>query len=181
MIWASPWDYGTCCLGNQQRLRRARASTQSCWSLHNHAVSLEPSLFAHMKYGSRQRVWPKYRTSSPLDGCSCAFEELSLLSTKSTIISWHCSFDPGSTRMIIVMWRKKMAWKINSAVLTTGTIKQGSRYRSPLSPNAKKKYFWHKKNIIWRKQVAKKNRHLRMPLNRQLTSWITYLKSVADQ
>ena len=37
------------------------------------------------------------------------------------------------------------------------SIAQGWRYRSPLSPNAKKKYFWHKKNMVWRKQVAKKN------------------------
>ena len=25
---------------------------------------------------------------------------------------------------------------------------QGLRYRSPLSPNAKKKYFWHKKKLF---------------------------------
>ena len=34
---------------------------------------------------------------------------------------------------------------------------QGSRYRSPLSPNAKKKYFWHKKIWFvenkWRKKI----------------------------
>ena len=67
--------------------------------------------------------------------------------------------------------------------------RQGSRYRSPLSPNAKKKYFWQKKNLFgenkWRKKILlPKNRHhlgCFMSFNRQLTSWITCLKSVADQ
>ena len=44
-------------------------------SLHNRSVSAEPSLFAHMKYGSRWRVWPIIRHLAPLDGCACAFEE----------------------------------------------------------------------------------------------------------
>ena len=35
----------------------------------------EPPLFAHMEYGSRQRVRPKIRHLTPLDGCACAFEE----------------------------------------------------------------------------------------------------------
>ena len=35
----------------------------------------KPSLFAHMKCGSRQRVRPKIRYLAPLDGCACAFEE----------------------------------------------------------------------------------------------------------
>ena len=41
--WASSWDNGTYHIGDQQRL------------------SPEPSLFAHMKYGSRRRVRPKIR------------------------------------------------------------------------------------------------------------------------
>ena len=45
-------------------------------SLHICAVSPEPSLFAHMKYGSRQKFKPKIRHLAPLDGCACAFEEL---------------------------------------------------------------------------------------------------------
>ena len=45
-------------------------------SLRIHAVSPEPSLFAHMKYGSRQKVRPKNRHLAPLDGCACAFEKL---------------------------------------------------------------------------------------------------------
>ena len=38
-------------------------------------VSPEPSMYAHIKYGSRQRVRPKIRHLAPLDGCACAFEE----------------------------------------------------------------------------------------------------------
>ena len=37
-------------------------------SLHIHAVSPEPSLFAHMKYGSRRKVRPKIRHLVPLVG-----------------------------------------------------------------------------------------------------------------
>ena len=46
-------------------------------SLYIWAVSPEPSLFAHMKYGSRRRVRQKIRHLAPLplDGCACAFEE----------------------------------------------------------------------------------------------------------
>ena len=44
-------------------------------SLHIHAVLPEPSLFAHMKYGSRWRVQPNIRNLAPLDGCPCMFEE----------------------------------------------------------------------------------------------------------
>ena len=61
-IWTSSWDYGTYYIGDQRRLSRA------C------AVSSEPSLFAHMKNGSRQRVRPKIRHLASLDGCACAFE-----------------------------------------------------------------------------------------------------------
>ena len=39
------------------------------------ALIAEPSLFAHMKYGNRGRVWPNIRHLAPLDGCTCAFEE----------------------------------------------------------------------------------------------------------
>ena len=44
-------------------------------SLRIRAVSPEPSLFAHMKYGNRRRVRPKMRHLAPLDACACAFEE----------------------------------------------------------------------------------------------------------
>ena len=38
-------------------------------------VSPEPSLFAHMTYGTRRRLRPKIRHLAPLDGCAFAFEE----------------------------------------------------------------------------------------------------------
>ena len=44
-------------------------------SLRIRAVSPEPSLVAHMKYGSRQRVRQKIRHLAPLDGCACAFKD----------------------------------------------------------------------------------------------------------
>ena len=40
-------------------------------SLRIRTVSPEPSLFAHMKYGSRRMVRPKIRNLAPLDGCAC--------------------------------------------------------------------------------------------------------------
>ena len=65
-------------IGDQRRLRL------DCVS------SPEPSLFADMKYGSRQRLRPKIRHLAPLDGYACAFEEC-VRRTKSTIVSWHVS------------------------------------------------------------------------------------------
>ena len=44
-------------------------------SLRIRTVSPEPSLFAHIKYGSKRRVWPKIRHLVPLDGRACAFED----------------------------------------------------------------------------------------------------------
>ena len=79
--------------------------------------------------------------------------------------------------------------KLCPKIILNKVFSQGSRYRSPLSPNAKKKYFWHKKTLFgenkWRKKILlPKNRHhlgCFMSFNRQLTSWITCRKSVADQ
>ena len=44
-------------------------------SLRIRAVSQEPSLFAHMKYGSRGSVRSKIRHLAPLVGCACIFEK----------------------------------------------------------------------------------------------------------
>ena len=44
-------------------------------SLRIRAVSPEPLLFAHMKYGSRERVQPNIGHLAPLNGCACTFEE----------------------------------------------------------------------------------------------------------
>ena len=54
-----------------------RRSAKAQASLRVRAVSPEPSLFAHMKYGSRRRIWQKIRHLALLDGCACTFEELS--------------------------------------------------------------------------------------------------------
>ena len=52
-----------------------RHSVKAQTSLRIRTVSPEPSLFAHMKYGSRWSVWPKTRHLASLDGCACVFEE----------------------------------------------------------------------------------------------------------
>ena len=52
-----------------------RRPAKALASLRIRAVSPEPSLFTHMKYGSRQRVRPKIRHLAPLDGCICAFQK----------------------------------------------------------------------------------------------------------
>ena len=57
------------CLSHRQPVK-AQAS------LRIRAVSPEPLLFAHMKYGSRGSVRSKIRHLTPLYGCACAFEEL---------------------------------------------------------------------------------------------------------
>ena len=54
---------------SHRRPAKAQASLRSC------SVSPEPSLFPHMKYGSRRRVQPKSRHLATLDGCTCAFEK----------------------------------------------------------------------------------------------------------
>ena len=76
--WASSWDYGTYHIGDQRRLRRACASG---------AVSQEPMLFAHIKYGSR-RGPIKNQTSSPTGWLRMRVWRMSLRRTKSAIISW---------------------------------------------------------------------------------------------
>ena len=48
--------------------RPAKAQASLC-------IRAEPSLFAHMKYGSRRWVLPKMRHLAPLNSCACAFEE----------------------------------------------------------------------------------------------------------
>ena len=64
-IWASSWESGT------SHWRPAKAQT----SLHICAVSPEPSLFRHIRYGRRQKVRPKIRHLAPLDGSACALKE----------------------------------------------------------------------------------------------------------
>ena len=47
--------------------RRAKAQVR----LRICAISPEPSLLVHIKYGSRRRVWPKIRRVAPVDFCTC--------------------------------------------------------------------------------------------------------------
>ena len=69
------------------------------------AVSPEPSLFAHMKYGSRRMVRPKIRHLTPLDGCTCTFEDW--------IISWK-----GSYIYVYTMMKTKKKQKKNKTKKT---------------------------------------------------------------
>ena len=62
-------------------------------SLHIRAVLLEPSVFAHMKYGSSWRVRPKNQTSNPTGWLCMRIWRMSLQRTKHTIISWDGSID----------------------------------------------------------------------------------------
>ena len=52
-----------------------RRQTKALASLYICAVSPEPSLFAHINYGSRRKVRPKIRHLAPLDDCACVFEQ----------------------------------------------------------------------------------------------------------
>ena len=51
-----------------------RRSAKAQASLRIRAVLPEPSLFAHMEYGSRQMVRPKFKHLATLDGCTCALK-----------------------------------------------------------------------------------------------------------
>ena len=63
------------CMGQLMRLWYLSHRRSAKVSLCIHALSAEPSLFVHTKYGSRRRVWSKLRHLAPLDGCACAIEE----------------------------------------------------------------------------------------------------------
>ena len=77
-------------------------------SLRIRAVSSEPSLFAHMKYGSRRRIRPNIRHLAPLDGCAWVFWRMSLRRMKSAIISWDGSFHVSWLhRMDYFLWKTK--------------------------------------------------------------------------
>ena len=71
------WNWRKCQISQLMRLwylshrrpAKAQVSLRLC------TVSAEPSLFTHMKYGSRGRVQPKIRHLAPLDSAACTFEE----------------------------------------------------------------------------------------------------------
>ena len=69
-------------LSHTRRPAKAHASLRIC------AVSPEPSLFAHMKYGRRRRVQPKNQTFSPIGWLRMCVWRMSLWRKKSAIISW---------------------------------------------------------------------------------------------
>ena len=60
-------------------------------------VSPEPSLIAHIKSGSRRRVWPKNQMRSPSGLLRMRFWRLSLRRTIIAIISWVGSFN-------VILW-----------------------------------------------------------------------------
>ena len=70
-VWCT-FSYLSQLMGLWYLSHRRPAKAQA--SLHIRAVSPEPLLFAHIKYGSRQRVRPKIRHLASLEGCACAFE-----------------------------------------------------------------------------------------------------------
>ena len=79
-IWRKPKRHWNEKGGKMSQLMRSwylshRRPAKAQASMRIRAVSPEPSLFAHMKYGSRRRVRPKIRHLAPLDGCACAFED----------------------------------------------------------------------------------------------------------
>ena len=59
----------------QVRLRGYRRTAKAQARLRIRAVSLEPSMFVQIKYGSRRRVLTKIRRVVPVDCCSCVFED----------------------------------------------------------------------------------------------------------
>ena len=75
-------------------------------SLRIRAVSPEPSLFAHMKYGCRWRVQTKNQTFSPTGWLRMRVWRMSLRRMKSTIISWHSSFAVYTQNTCILSYRK---------------------------------------------------------------------------
>ena len=73
-------------------------------SLRIRAVSPDTSLFAYMKYGSRQMVRPKIRHLAPTGWLRMRVWRISLRRTKSAIISWHESFRIWSCYFLFVCW-----------------------------------------------------------------------------
>ena len=90
--------------------------TQEALDLSHRRPAPEPSQFAHMKYGSRRRVWQNIRHLAPLDGCACAFEEWVYRGQKSTIISWDCSY----MYLVVFTW-----WETNRNIVISSEPFQG--------------------------------------------------------
>ena len=87
------------------------------------AVSPEPSLVTHMKYGSSRRVQPK-RHLAPMDGCACVWR-MSLRRTKSAIISWDGAIDVTITLLNIQTDRSSQTVLTQIRALIQGKSAQG--------------------------------------------------------
>ena len=120
-FWASSWDYHL----SHRRPVTARVH------LRIHAVSPEPSLFAHMKYGSRWRVRPKIGHLALLDGCICAFEEWVYGGWKVPYhndpkfldrYAWANSADPDQSAPLGAVWSVSTLFAIPSASFGLITI-----------------------------------------------------------
>ena len=99
-----------------RRPAKAQASLRIC------AVSTKPSLFAHMKYGSRQRVWPKIRHLAPLDGCACAIEEWKYG-------GWKVPKGPTKNQTSsLVGWLRMRVWKMHLQRMKSAIISWAGSY-----------------------------------------------------
>ena len=99
------------CYLSHRRPAKAQAS------LRIRAVSREPSLFAHMKSGSRRN-----QASSPTGWLRMRVWRTSLRRTKSTIISWH-----GSINQLCVMgrWINATVFQCQAVLLIWVMIEHG--------------------------------------------------------
>ena len=77
---------------NQYASSTSSKTTSNQASLPISTVPPQPSLFAHIMYGSRRRVRQKIKTSRPIRWLCMRVWRMSLWRTKSTIISWDGSF-----------------------------------------------------------------------------------------
>ena len=74
-LWLTIWFFSKNEPAHEIIVLITKATNEGSASMRIRAVLPEPSLLAHMKYGSRRRVCPKVRHLAPLVGCACAFEE----------------------------------------------------------------------------------------------------------
>ena len=73
-------------------------------SMRIRAISPEPSLFAHMKYGSKTKGPTKNQTSSPTGWLRMRVWKMNLRRTKSAIISWDGSNDKNLACLNLYMY-----------------------------------------------------------------------------
>ena len=96
-----------------------RQPAKALASLHICTVSPESLLFAHIKYGSRQRVRPKIRHLAPLDGCTCAFEEWVYGGQKChNLMRWPNYYAPNFEEVAGAYW----FWVASPSVCSSKTV-----------------------------------------------------------